>query len=452
MASQAGHRRPAASRLLSAAILTAGVVRLEVERGTGIPHGPVMFHAFAARQEGRGWLLGMESLGRWVEIDAHGQRAIDLMKAGVAWQDVSAQLLDETGIDYDVGAFLMRLMPHGFIRSIGDHLVWDGESPPGALPAARAQWAQWLRDPRYTFPLLAVTLWGMVSLIQHPDHIASLRGLLHAGDPLLVVLGFALAGWGITVGHEAAHCAVARAYGVAARFQLGTRLHLLVCETDVTNAWGLPRWQRAYVLAAGIGFNLIVLAVAEIVLRFGPPAWLATVLGLILLVDLFQLALQAMLFLRMDGYYLVVALTSERNLQARARRAVRATWGQGAPCPTCLGRTRTTEGERECPLCTGGRAAGPARRRWLAAYAVVGAAGSAAVLGYGIAVIAWVLLPFMAHLTRMAAAGPASGDWRHATQAVAVLALLGTQLVAVTWISARKVRRRMARTAANARN
>ncbi len=447
-----GMRRPRARRLLFPPLVAPAVVRVDLPP-KGIPPGKVTFHPFTARREGDAWLLGVEAVGRWVEISIEGKRAIDFLQAGIPWQEVPSRLRSEFGVDYDMPAFLRRLAPLGFIHTLGPMTVWDGRSTTGTGARARGHSTApeeagacdgppsglgWLRDPRAVFPVLAVTLWGLGSLASNPHHIARPQTVLYASEPLVVLLTFLLAGWLITLGHEAAHYAVARAYGVRARMQLGTRLHLLVCETDVTNAWGLPRWQRAYILAAGIGFNLMVLAGSEIALRAGPPPWLANALGVVLLVDLIQLALQGLVFLRMDGYYLVVALTSERNLQARAVRAMLATWGRGEPCTSCRGPgTRAGDGA-DCPLCTGGRRAGPRRRRVLATYGLVTIVASTLLLAYGLALMATILVPFMLHLATTAITAWTAGQWWRTAQAALVLGLLVAQLIAVAWIGGRK--------------
>lgn len=402
-----------------------------------IPHGVLTFHPFDVRQEGDGrFLIGSRLTGKFFEIGPEGARAIELLQRGTPWQDVPAMLRAETGRDLDVKPFLRKLSANGFVRTLGPLRVWAGRPPDPPDPAPRG-W-RLLRHPLALVPLLAPALAGLALLARRWSDVPRPGALLLSADPLLYVLAFVALSWILTLGHEGAHYGLARSYGLASRIRLSTRMQTLVAETDVTQAWRLGKPQRAIILGGGLMFNAIVLGWAELALDLLRPAggW-EIGLRILLLASLAQMLFQALIFLRTDGYYLLVALGPERNLRARAFRALRASLRLSGPtCAHCGAAEPSTGG---CALCGQGRAASPARRWALASFALLTIVLSAAFLALGLDYLWTGTLPFAQHLLALAQHGD---TLRTRVEAAALIALVAAQLGLVVALAARAGRRR----------
>lgn len=409
------------------------MVRLaEVPSEKPIPHGTVTFHPFVVRREGGAFILGNEKLRRYVEVGPEGMRAVELLQEGRPWEEVVARLKVETGREFDLDAFLRRLAPNGFLHTVGPLVVWDGASGPKAHVPAAAPAYKWTRSPVLFSVAFVLSIGGVALLAADPTTIASPREVLFNERPLLSILAFILIGWALTLGHEAAHYMSARAYGIDASISLGTRLHVLVCETDVTNAWKLPAEARGKIILAGLLFNASVLGVAELLLWFAGAAGAAeTLLRWLILMNLIQFVFQSLFFIKTDVYYLIVALGRERNLWSRAFRALDSTMGAGPICVKCGGHETLKGDERGCPLCHGGRATTSSGRRWLASYAVATLVGSGLILAAGIFIVSQGTLPFLAFLLELVAQSERAGDVATGLEAIVLLALVGVQLILV---------------------
>lgn len=324
-----------------------------IDDATRVRFRPLVVH----REEGREPLLGCTDSRRFLEVDEETLLAVRLLEEGRSVGEAAAALRERLGDDADVAGLVRILAERGFVERLGEHAL---EAPKrGMLAFAwlnRVEPARlaWLRHPLAALAVAVVALWWAVSMVTLPTLRPAFSDFHVVPSPLLsTVLTFAaLLAFGNL--HELAHFLVARSYGVRSAVTVSHRFYILTLQTDVTNAWLLPRAAQLRIFLAGIGFNLVVAASAGTLAGLGAhglvplPAGAQGVLRWVAIVNTFPLLFQVLLFARTDLYYVLQALLGERNLArdalAYAKLVLFRAWWRvrrfpSRPCPTgCGGR------------------------------------------------------------------------------------------------------------------
>jgi hypothetical protein len=123
--------------------------------------------------------------------------------------------------------------------------------------------------------------------------------------------------------HELSHWLACRAKGIEATIAWTQRLGVFpMSQTVMHNIWAVPRAVRYVPLAAGMMWDVFVLSLFLYVLLLGRagilslPSWATGGLKFVVLFITMALASQFWLFSKMDGYFLLSALSGQRNLQS----------------------------------------------------------------------------------------------------------------------------------------
>lgn len=388
------------------------------------PESRVEFHALVVHEEpGRDPLLGRPALRRFLEVDPAAVAALAALREAPTLAEAERLLHARTGDEVDLAAFVRSLAERGFVRAIDGVEVAPSASEAKPLFArVRPGHLRWLVSPALAGIAGALVIAWLAAVVADRSLLPGYRDLFLVPDLAVVLLAGFVGLLVAAYAHELAHFFVARAYGVDATIGVSHRFLLLVLETDVTNAWTLPRRRQLAVFAAGSVLNLAVVAAAMLLVAgavHGPfpfsPRTIAA-LRFVAYVNLFPLFFQLMFFARTDLYYVLLVLLRERNLIGDARAFMAWKWRRtvslarrdpGRPCPSC--RIRVFDEDPWCVACGAPRAvADPNRyaferrsRGRLAAFAVVLVVGQAA----GYALLATLGLRFQ---VAMVAAGIAT--------------------------------------------
>jgi hypothetical protein len=220
-------------------------------------------------------------------------------------------------------------------------------------------------------------------------------------------------GWTLILVHEAAHLITARAAGVPGHVGFGTRLQFLVAQTNVTGIWAAPRRHRIAVYTAGMRADLAIGALALLAsTRLAPggvPHRLALVVAVLAATGL---AVQLLIFMRTDVYFIVQDLTRSRNL-----------YGDSAAYTRYLGRRLVPRGR--AALETSPLDGLEAReRRVVKGYTTLLVTGTGVCLGYA----AIVLVPFGIGLLHGAVVAVASARPEAVLDGLVVLTVQGALL------------------------
>lgn len=289
------------------------------------------------REAGRDPILGCKRSRRYLEVDDDTLVAVEFIDSSPSLRAAQVRLVERYACKFDLVQLVEVLRDRGMVASV------DGEEQPSAAPDAQSRhpWLHRLPPARLAWlhrrstllvPLALGTVW-FVLVLRHLWLIPNPTDIWLPTAPLLVpVIAFAMLMLFAYL-HELAHFFMARSFGIDAIVKLSRRYHIIVLETDVSNAWTLSRRQRLAIFAAGSMFNLTVLSIIGIV-RVAAVNHLVAVpdalwpwLRLTAYVNFLPLIFQLAFFARTDIYFAFLVASGQRNLMldARAFRAWKAT-------------------------------------------------------------------------------------------------------------------------------
>jgi hypothetical protein len=266
-----------------------------------------------------------------------------------------------------------------------------------------------------------LALSAAAALAARPQMVPSYHDLVWSRYGSLVLLVMFGVGWPLLLLHEAAHLITARAAGVPARIELGTRLQFLVVQTDMSGIELAPRRHRLTAYLAGIAVNVTVASCAILALagtRAGSPAHHA--LAILAILALLPLPFQAMVFMRTDVYFVLQDLTGCRDL-----------FGDGRAYARYLAR-RLLPGRRRARPADPSADMPAAQRRAVRVYSVVLVGGTILCLAALAAVTAPTDISVLATAARHL--GPGNSAVQRLDGLVVLLLLGGVQ---VLWIRTR---------------
>ncbi|MER7846048.1 hypothetical protein ABTZ03_19080 [Kitasatospora sp. NPDC096077] len=366
----------------------------------------VVFHPLGMREDAGEWIVGRADTGDFVALPSEGVQAIRLLRSGLTVAETAARIRRDTGRRLAVASFVTSLTALGFVRSVDGRAVDSAPPVRSSLPWIRTEHVRWLLSPVVPVLLLAVAAAAAVVLAVRPELRPSWHDLVWSDRGTFVLAGQAALTWALLYVHELSHLLTARAAGVPGTIRLGTRLQFLVMQTDVSGIWQCTRRVRCTVYLSGMVLDLATAGGCVLIQAGTGPNRL---LSLLALSKLLAVAVELMVFMRTDVYFLLQDLLSCRNLYRDA----------GAYCrhlaARCLGRPGPD------PLA----ALRPRERRIVRGYAVLMVLGTLGSLLLGYLVFAEVTLVLLTRALHTLG-GPA--DPLSLADAVAtVVALVATQ-------------------------
>ncbi|WP_327109802.1 M50 family metallopeptidase [Nocardia sp. NBC_01730] len=297
-----------------------------------LPASRIRLHDLAIRPDRGEWIVGRFETRQFVALPKPGAVAIDLLGAGLTVEQAEVRLADEEGCEFDVLFFVRELIELGFVAEI-DHRPVPFEVPrPASFPRVRPEHVRFALSPVLPMLFGCLLLAAVVALALRPDLLPSFQDLLWSPQGSLVLALSFVGGWSLIFVHELAHFVTARATGVHARIQLGTRLQFLVAETDISGIELAPRRHRLTAYSAGMAVNLSVAAIAVLLLVVtDETAIMHKVLAAVMLLALLGLPFQLLVFMRTDVYFILQDVTGCRDLfgdgTAYARYIGNRLWG-----------------------------------------------------------------------------------------------------------------------------
>ncbi len=307
------------------------------------PETRVTLYPLVMRLEDEEYIVGRAETGEFVALPEVGGRIIELFQHGHSLGEAQAQLQQEYDAEIDLDDFVANLVELGFVQALDGHRLETAAAPRPNLAWLQARHVRWLFSRPVQFIYLVLLLAAALTLITHPELFPRYQDFFWSPITSLVILvNTAIVMTNLAL-HELAHLAAARSLGVPARIGLGTRLHNLVVQTDVTGLWAVPRHQRYRVYLAGMAWNLFSISVALLLLAYAPLATLARDLLQALVLGVFLGVLwQFEFYMRTDMYFVIMDLLRCHNLfedslaylRYRARRLWRRVFPSTDAAPT----------------------------------------------------------------------------------------------------------------------
>jgi hypothetical protein len=283
-------------------------------------------------EEGEEFLVGNPARGEFVALPEIGVVVIRELQRGRTLGEAGALASRLAGEEVDVGDFAATLLDLGFVAEV-DGVAVDA-APGGARPR---RWIAGLR-PELARPFFSPPLWVLYGslfaacvalLLTQPRYRPAPSDFFFLDSPVVSVALLTVVAFLLGAVHEGCHWLSARAEGVAARFNVSRRLYFLAFETDLTQLWGVPRRQRFGPLLAGLAFDTLVLTTAlagRIAIRAGlwhPPAVVGRFLAALVLLEVTEMTMQFLVFMRTDLYAVLVVALGCRNLWRTNRLVVK---------------------------------------------------------------------------------------------------------------------------------
>lgn len=358
------------------------------------------FPPLVKRVDGAEVVIGRAGSDVFVSLPSIGAEAIAMLETGATVGDVEDRLEAATGERVDVADLAAALVGIGLVAAV------DGRAVPGppptrvTLPRLRPEHLRWMLSRPFRLcadaGLALIVLAAIVAAFRTASPLPGYESLLWSDRGSLVIATQVAIGWTLVLVHEAAHLLSARAAGVPGHVGFGTRLQFLVAQTNVTGIWAAPRRQRIAVYTAGMRTDLAIGAAAFLASTRLEPGGVPHRLALVVVVLLATgLAMQLLVFMRTDVYFVVQDLTGSRNL-----------YGDSAACARhLLRRVAARLGARAVPAAHPLAGLETRERRTVYGYTVLLVAGTAICLAYA----AVVLVPFALGLVHNALTGIASG-------------------------------------------
>ena len=390
------------------------------------PEDTVAFRDLSVVEEAGGqYLVGDRETGEFVSVPEPGAVVVRELQRGRTVAQVSETVRARFGEAPDLDAFVSGLADVGLVARAGGTLIEPAPMRSRGivlLGGLTRRHCRWLLSPAVT--ALSVAGWAALAVLLAVGHIPRAEDALVYPSVLVLLLVFVPVAWVLLALHELAHSLVARALACPAYTRFGNRLWNLVCETDLSSVYSLPRRQRLRPLLAGMTFDVLVLD-ACLLLQATHTAGRAPYVVAYMLFS--NLLFQTGIFFRTDLYYVVTTLARLDNLVPLAR----------AECADLLraliGRPRRHPG------------AVGARRLAVRGYLV----GCLVGLGVGAVTVVQLIVPASVGVVRIAVTavghGPSDPEFWAATFVVAFFASVYTVL---TWTFVRNrrdvIRRRAA--------
>lgn len=275
----------------------------------------VTLFPLAFQQEDGEYIVGRVATSNFVSLPDVGGEVIQLLQQGYTLGEIQTQLGKAYEAKIEIQDFILTLIELDFVKSIDGHLLESDAGHSPNLPWLRMEHVAWL----FSFPIrllyFSLLLAGGITLVAHPQLIPSYQDFFWANRPALIVMVNTLIVTVNLICHELAHLVAARSLNVPARITLGTRLHNLVVQTDVTGIWAIPRHNRYRVYWAGIAWDLIPLSLAVLALAYlSLPLLVNNLLRTLILLNFFSILQQFSFFMRTDIYFIVMDWLRCRNL------------------------------------------------------------------------------------------------------------------------------------------
>lgn len=290
-------------------------------------------------ERGEGWVVGNNETGTFAEMPPLAVAILRTLERDGSVESARVAVKEGFGKDVDVGAFVRSIAAGGFVAKINGeplpaHLVpkkrktlFDGVEP-GSV--------RWMRSPLLWVAALIPFALSLGIMAADPSYVPTYRDFFWTDWYTLVGISTFLVMLVMVMKHELSHVLMARAHGSRASLSLGTRVMYLAVQTDATDLWLLPTWDRIKVYLAGMASDAFVLGSCVLLEMLGRQGYVPALaepvtLGLLKLTAL--LAAMMILFqfffqVRTDVYYMVAHGLDCRNLYGDARTYIRRKLGR----------------------------------------------------------------------------------------------------------------------------
>ncbi|MCA0350589.1 MAG: hypothetical protein LCH85_01215 [Chloroflexi bacterium] len=279
------------------------------------PDTRLILHNLSERMEDGEYIIGRIETGDFIALPEVGKAAIDLFRKNYSIQDAHSYLAQRYDLDFDLESFVEGLIDLGFVRLIDGHHIHPHAEEAVAFPWLQSRHVEWIFSKPIKIMYLGLLGIVLFTIIHHPWVIPKQDAFFWSTSGSLVIFVNTILFITNLMLHELAHLIAARSLGVPAYINLGTRLHELVVQTNVTGLWSVPRKKRYRVYLAGIVWDIIPISISILLIAYTEiPATLQNILYSLILLIFFGIFWQFQFYMRTDIYFVILDLLRCYNL------------------------------------------------------------------------------------------------------------------------------------------
>lgn len=268
--------------------------------------------------EGDGVVVGCRETDSYAVLPPDGAALLQLLSQ-VSPQEAAEWYAEHYGEPVDVDDFLATVAELGFVA--------DGHAARPAEGLRGQRLGRLLFSPVSAVGAAALVVVAVLvvardnALLPRTDHV------FFSDYLLLIELTVAFGQIPLILVHELFHLLAARRVGVPARIRVGQRMYFVVFETVMDGLVAVPRRQRYLPMLAGMLADLLLVCLLTVLAALsggsGPVAGVCLALAFSTLI---RFALEFLLFLRTDVYYLICTLTGTIDLHTTSNQIIANLW------------------------------------------------------------------------------------------------------------------------------
>ena len=286
---------------------------------------PVRLHPLTFLPDGDDVVVGRTDTDSYAVFPAEGAALVKQLARLMPLDEVARWYERTYGERVDLDDFLNTLDELDFLD--------DGEPPVPETAVKGTARLRWQATGRAAFSRAAWLAYGsLVALaalvcVRHPELLPHRDHVFFSGYLLVIELTVAFGQIPLILLHEAFHVLAARRLGLRARIRVSHRLYFVVFETVMDGLVIVPRAQRYLPVLAGMLADLLLVSLltlggwAGTVLQ-GSPSVVTGVCLALAFTTVVRVAMEFLLFLRTDVYYLVCTVYGCVDLHTTSREMV----------------------------------------------------------------------------------------------------------------------------------
>jgi len=209
---------------------------------------------------GSGARVGRLDTDSFAVFPADGAAVVRRLQDGMTLTEVADWYHAEYGETLDTADLLETLDDLGF-------LCKDGEKPTAAAdgPLRFQRLGRLAFSPLAWLVYLALTAALAVLYVRHPGYLPHPGQLFYTHSALAVELTVVFGQLPLLFAHEGYHTLAGRRAGLPSRIGVGTRMYILVAETQLNGLLTLPRRKRYLCFLAGMVCDVVLIAILDLV-------------------------------------------------------------------------------------------------------------------------------------------------------------------------------------------
>jgi hypothetical protein len=278
--------------------------------------------------EGDGVVVGCVEADSYAVLPPDGAALLERLSQ-VPPAEAARWYEDTYGEPVDIEDFLETVAELGFIDDAGH----EDEQPANAS-VVRLPWqrlGELLFSPASAVLASALVVAAVVCAVRDPGLLPHTDHVFFSDYLLLIELTVAFGQIPLILIHEVFHVLAARRLGVAARIGVSHRMYFVVFETVMDGLVVVPRKRRYLPMLSGMLADLLLVCVLTLVAGAAstPGNAASPVAGVCLALaftTLVRFALEFLLFLRTDIYYLICTITGTIDLHTTSSEIVANLW------------------------------------------------------------------------------------------------------------------------------